>query len=108
MFTFSRLVGVVAVLADKDAEGILGALEPVLDEVVVTRTTSPRAMDPEELAAVAEDVFGEDRVHVATVLPEALQQAVDLAEREGDLGAGVLAVGSVTMAAEVRALLGAR
>jgi len=32
-FTFTRLIGVVGVLADKDAEGILGALEPVLDEV---------------------------------------------------------------------------
>jgi dihydrofolate synthase/folylpolyglutamate synthase len=107
-FSFTRLVGVVAVLGDKDAEGILDALEPVLDEVVVTRTTSPRAMDPEELAVIARDVFGEDRVQVAASLPEALQRAVDLAEREGDLGAGVLAAGSVTMAAEVRTLLGAR
>jgi dihydrofolate synthase/folylpolyglutamate synthase len=107
-FSFTRLVGVVGVLGDKDAEGILDALEPVLDEVVVTRTTSPRAMGPEELAVIARDVFGEDRVHVAASLPEAIQVAVDLAEREGDLGTGVLAAGSVTMAAEVRTLLGAR
>ena len=107
-FSFTRLVGVVAVFGDKDAEGILDALEPVLDEVVVTRTTSPRAMDPEDLGALAREVFDEDRVHVATSLPEALQVAVDLAEREGDLGTGVLATGSVTMAAEARTLLGAR
>jgi dihydrofolate synthase/folylpolyglutamate synthase len=105
-FSFSRLVGVVAVLSDKDAEGILDALEPVLDELVVTRTTSHRAMDPEELAVIARDVYGEDRVHVAASLPEALARAVDLAESDGDLGAGVLAVGSVTVAAEVRTLLG--
>jgi dihydrofolate synthase/folylpolyglutamate synthase len=107
-FSFSRLVGVVAVLSDKDAEGILDALEPVLDELVVTRTTSSRAMDPEELAVIARDVFGEDRVQVAAALPDALQRAVDLAERDGDLGTGVLAVGSVTLAAEVRTLLGVR
>jgi dihydrofolate synthase/folylpolyglutamate synthase len=107
-FSFSRLVGVVAVLSDKDADGILDALEPVLDELVITRTTSSRAMDPEELAVIARDVFGEDRVQVAAALPEALQRAVDLAERDGDLGAGVLAVGSVTLAAEVRTLLGVR
>ncbi|WP_460458371.1 bifunctional folylpolyglutamate synthase/dihydrofolate synthase [Angustibacter peucedani] len=108
-FGFTRLVGVVAVLADKDAVGILAALEPVLDEVVLTRTTSARATDPESLREVALDVFDEDRVHVARSLPEALALAVDLAEREGDgMGAGVLATGSVTMAADVRVLLGLR
>ena len=38
-FTFARLVGVVAVMKDKDAAELLEALEPVLDEVVVTRTS---------------------------------------------------------------------
>lgn len=107
-FSFRRLVGVVAVLSDKDPEGILAALEPVLDEVVVTRTSSPRAMDPDDLAEVAVEVFGEDRVHVVGRLPDALARAVDLAEQDGDLGVGVLATGSVTMAADVRTLLGVR
>ena len=62
-FAFSRLVGVVAVLADKDVGGMLELLEPVLDEIVVTRNTSPRAMPADELAALAVEVFGEDRVH---------------------------------------------
>jgi dihydrofolate synthase / folylpolyglutamate synthase len=53
-------------------------------------------------------VFGDDRVHVVNSLPEALARAVDLAERDGDLGVGVLATGSVTMAADVRTLLGIR
>ena len=106
-FSFRRLVGVVAVLRDKDAAGILEALEPVLDEVVLTRTTSPRATDPDDLAAVARDVFGEERVHVAGRLPDALDLAVTLAEQDGGVGAGVLATGSVTIAAEVRTLMGA-
>jgi dihydrofolate synthase/folylpolyglutamate synthase len=107
-FSFRRLVGVVAVLSDKDPEGILAALEPVLDEVVITRTTSSRAMDPDDLAEVAVEVFGDDRVHVVGRLPDALARAVDLAEQDGDLGVGVLATGSVTMAADVRTLLGIR
>jgi dihydrofolate synthase/folylpolyglutamate synthase len=106
-FGFAHLVGLVAVLADKDAEGILAALEPVFDEVVVTRTSSPRSIDPFELAAIAEDVFGEDRVHVAQRLDQALDDAIGLAEAGGRLGGGVLATGSVTMAADVRLLLGA-
>jgi dihydrofolate synthase/folylpolyglutamate synthase len=107
-FTFTRLVGVVGVLADKDAEGILGALEPVLDEVVVTRSTSPRAIDPGELAEIAEEVFGDDRVHVAARLDDALDVAIGRAEEGGLVGGGVLATGSITMAADVRRLLRAR
>jgi dihydrofolate synthase/folylpolyglutamate synthase len=110
-FSFTHLVGVVAVLADKDAAGILDALEPILDEVVLTRTSSHRASDPDDLAAIARDIFDDDRVHVVASLPDALDLAVTLAEREGTdgpYGAGVLATGSVTMAADVRMLLGVR
>jgi dihydrofolate synthase/folylpolyglutamate synthase len=105
-FGFSTLVGVVAVLEDKDAEGILGALEPVLAEVAITRTSSPRAMDPDELGDIAEDVFGEDRVTRFERLVDALDFAIGKAEEGGLVGGGVLATGSVTMAADVRRLLG--
>lgn len=106
-FAFTRLVGVVGVLADKDAETILSGLEPVLAEIVVTRSTSPRAMDTDDLAEVARDVFGEDRVLVAERLDDALDLAVARAEFEGETrGTGVLATGSITVVAEVRTLLG--
>jgi dihydrofolate synthase/folylpolyglutamate synthase len=104
-FTFTRLVGIVGILADKDAEGILGALEPVLDEVVVTRSRSPRAIDPDELGDIAVDVFGEDRVHVAPRLDDAVDVAFGRAEEGGLVGGGVLATGSITLAADVRRLL---
>ncbi len=104
-FTFIRLVGVIAILADKDAAAILEILEPVLDHVVVTRTTSPRAMSPKRLGEIAEDIFGEHRVSVVDALPDALDRAAALAD-EGGVGGGVLATGSVTTAAEVRMLLG--
>ena len=107
-FTFTHLVGVVAILADKDAAGVLDALEPVLDEVVLTRTSSHRATDPDDLAAIARDIFDDERVHVVGNLPDALDLAVTLAEQAGDMGAGVLATGSVTMAADVRILFGVR
>ena len=104
-FQFNRLVGLVAVLADKDADAILGALEPVLDHVVVSTNTSPRAMSPRELGELAADLYGEDRVTVVETLPDALDRAVELADEEG-VGGGVLATGSVVTAADVRMLLG--
>lgn len=107
-FTFGRLVGLVAVMADKDATGILEELESVLDEVVVTRTTSLRGMSPARLGELAADVFGEHRVHVVGDLPDALDLAVELAERDapGGVSGGVVATGSVITAGEVRMLLG--
>lgn len=109
-FDLRHLVGVVAIMADKDAEQILAVLEPVLAEVVVTRNSQERSADPQDLAEVARDVFGEDRVHVAERLDEALQVAVDLAERRDDVGVGsgtgVLVTGSVVTVADARVLLG--
>ncbi|MFW5469821.1 bifunctional folylpolyglutamate synthase/dihydrofolate synthase [Knoellia sp. CPCC 206435] len=104
-FTFTRLVGVVAVLKDKDASSILEVLEPVLDEVVVTRTTSPRAMRPNDLGELARGIFGDARVTVVDDLPDALDRAAGIADAAG-VGGGVLATGSVVTAAEVRMLLG--
>ena len=104
-FTFTRLVGLVGIVADKDAAGILEVLEPVLDQVVISRSSSPRAMDPERLGELARDVFGEGRVTVVRDLPDALEQAITLAEEEG-MGGGVIATGSVITAGEVRMLLG--
>jgi dihydrofolate synthase/folylpolyglutamate synthase len=107
-FSFRRLVGVVAVLADKDVVGILEQLEPVLSEIVVTRNTSPRAMTAAQLGALAAEIFGEDRVHVEPQLPDAIGLAVGLAEEDlnGELsGVGVLITGSVVTVADARKLL---
>ncbi|MDN4475736.1 folylpolyglutamate synthase/dihydrofolate synthase family protein [Demequina sp. SYSU T00192] len=106
-FAFETLVGVVGVLADKDAEGILAALEPALAHVVVTASPSPRAIPVEELERIAIAVFGEDRVTSTDSVPDAIDAAVQRAERDNDLGAGVLVVGSITLVAETRILTGA-
>jgi dihydrofolate synthase/folylpolyglutamate synthase len=107
-FGFRHLVGVVGVLLDKDARTMLELLEPVLDEVVVTRSTSRRAVAVDDLAALATEVFGEDRVHPVERLDHALVTAVNLAEAGADPGGGVLVTGSVTVVGEARVLLSAR
>jgi dihydrofolate synthase/folylpolyglutamate synthase len=107
-FSFVRLVGVLAVMADKDAHGILDALADSFDEVVVTRNSSPRSMDPVDLAALAEDVFGDGLVHVADRMDDAIALAVELAETDVDdvAGTGVVITGSVVSAGDGRALAG--
>ena len=107
-FGFDRLVAVVAVLGDKDAAGLLEALEPVVSEVVVTTNSSPRALSVDALAAVARDVFGDDRVSTAARLDDAIEMAVAAAETQAAPGgSGVIVTGSIVTVGEARHLLGA-
>jgi len=109
-FTFSPLIGVVGVMADKDHEGLLAALEPVLAHVVVTQNSTERAMPATELAEVAEGIFGVDRVHLEPRLADAIDRAATLAEVGGTYGeaigsGGVLVTGSVVTVGQARTML---
>ena len=102
-FDFERIVGVYSAMGDKDIEGVLGEVEPYLDSVVVTQMPGVRAKPAEEIAEIARDVFGEDRVHVDEDILEAIAPAVNLGE-SGDETApatGVVVFGSVLLAVEV-------
>ncbi len=110
-FDFRRLIAVVGVMRDKDAVGLLTALEPVVDAVVLTNNGSPRAMETTDLADLALPIFGEDRVEMRPFLPEAVEAAVAAAEGAGDeldqmSGAGVVITGSVVTAGAARTLFG--
>jgi len=107
-FTLDPLIGVIGVMGDKDAEGLLAAFEPHLAHLVVTQSSTDRAMPAEELAEVAREIYGEDRVTVVPRLDDALEEATTLAE-EGSTSSigtgGVLVTGSVVTAGEARAML---
>jgi dihydrofolate synthase / folylpolyglutamate synthase len=105
-FAFRRLVGVLAVFGDKDVRGLLEVFEPFLAHVVVTQSSSVRAMPADDLATLAIEIFGADRVDVATYLDEAIDIAVERADQDDDFGgAGVLITGSVAAAGEARRML---
>jgi dihydrofolate synthase/folylpolyglutamate synthase len=108
-FAFSPLVGVLGVMADKDVEGLLEVLEPVLASVVCSQNSTPRSMPAESLGELARGIFGDDRVVVAPRLDDAIEAAVGLAEQGGTFGealgsGGVLVTGSVITAGEARTL----
>jgi dihydrofolate synthase / folylpolyglutamate synthase len=107
-FSFRHLVAVVSVLGDKDVSGLLELMEPAVARLVVTENSSPRAMPVAELAAIASDIFGEDRVTVTQNMPDAIEEAVVLAEEDtgGELsGTGIIITGSVVTVADARKLL---
>jgi dihydrofolate synthase/folylpolyglutamate synthase len=109
-FDFRYLVGVISVLGGKDVAGILAALEPVFDVVVVTENGSPRALDIDSLATVADEVFGPERVVRAATMSDAIETATALAEDAADgetvSGSGIVITGSVVTAGVARTLFG--
>jgi dihydrofolate synthase/folylpolyglutamate synthase len=110
-FSFSKLVVVVGILREKDAEEVLRQLKESLgdlaEEFCFTQSNSPRAVPAGELAELAVDLgFGEENVHIAEQLDDALEWAVERAESNDDLAGGVLVTGSITVVAEARILLG--
>ena len=94
-FTFDHVTAVIGILGDKDAAGILRALDPVVDDFVITQSTSDRAVDADELAALAVEILGADRVTVEPSLEAALEIARDRAS-ETEKGAAVV-TGSITL-----------
>jgi dihydrofolate synthase/folylpolyglutamate synthase len=106
-FAFNGLVAVVAALADKDVEGMLELLEPITESIVCTRNSSPRGMSATQLGAIAEELYGPDRVHVVPDFPDAIDTAVTLAESDNAIPGtiGILITGSVVTVADARGLL---
>ncbi|HJT93821.1 MAG TPA: cyanophycin synthetase, partial [Mycobacterium sp.] len=112
-FDFHTLVGVISVMADKDVDGILAALEPAFDQIVVTHNGSPRALEVDALAMRAEERFGPERVFTASTLPDAIETATALVEESGSGegagglgGVGMVITGSVVTAGAARTLFG--
>jgi dihydrofolate synthase/folylpolyglutamate synthase len=105
-FTFDEVIGVVASFGDKDVRGILLALEPIMNEIIVTSNSSPRAMKLSDLEKLAIEIFGKDRVTAIESLAAAIDQAIKDAKRPlSDDSVGVLITGSVITVGESRAII---
>ena len=105
-FGFNPLIGIVAVMGDKDADGLLRVFEEAMNEVVITQVASTsRGMPADELGELAEGIFGAGRVRVVPRLDEAIDVGIGLADSDGAGGAGVLISGSVVAVGEARNLL---
>ena len=110
-FNLSSLVVVAGILAEKDAAGILAELREVLGDIVngicLTQSSSARAIPADELVQDAVDAgFADEDIQVEPALDDAIEWAVAKAEENNDLAGGVLVIGSITVVAEARTLLG--
>jgi dihydrofolate synthase/folylpolyglutamate synthase len=102
-FTFDEVTGIVALMADKDALGILHQLEPILNQIIVTTNSSERSMSVADLNKLATQVFGADRVFAEETLPAAIDRAIKDANRPlSDESLAILITGSVVTVGEAR------
>jgi dihydrofolate synthase / folylpolyglutamate synthase len=94
----ARVVAVVAILDDKDAAGMLAALLPACDALVVTSSHNPRALPPPTIESLARQLGGPP-TEVVRDPQAALARARTLASPDGF----VIATGSLYLIADLLA-----
>ena len=107
-FDLELVIAVVAVLADKDADGILAGLVNSVDYLVITQSNSPRALSADQLSKVASRYFKSDQIEVISDLTAALTFAIEKATLANQINEGVAAVlvtGSVATAGGARGII---
>lgn len=92
-------VGVISILAEKNARAILEILDDSFVEVIITQSESARAIPAEELAELASEVLGSDRVRVQANPQWALAEAAKLLSPT--LASAIVVTGSVTLVGQV-------
>ncbi len=107
-FDFELVVGVIAVLADKDVAGILKNLSTTLDYLVITENGSNRAMNKDELAKIASQYFKSEQVEIISDMNSAITYAIEKVALYNQVNDGVAAVvitGSVATAGMARSII---
>jgi len=99
-FTWRRLFLVLAVLRDKDVDGILAVLAPLAERAFVSRSDSPRALDPRALAEACE------RAGIAATVHPTITEALDAARAAAEPDDLIVVTGSLYTVAAARAHLG--
>jgi len=93
------LIGVLAILADKDVDGVLGELAPRLDAAIATQSASPRALPAADLAAR----MAAHGLRAEVVIPPSA--ALSRARERAGAGGAVLVSGSLSLLEELAPML---
>jgi dihydrofolate synthase/folylpolyglutamate synthase len=77
-----------------------------MDSIIVTKNSSPRAMEVSDLESLAIEIFGADRVFSALTLDSAIEKAIkDLVRPLSDETLGIVITGSVVTVGEARTFI---
>ena len=104
-FTFDEVAIVLGVLEDKDARGIVAALAPVAEVVLVTASSSERAIAVDDLAEIVREVAPDVSVDDYDTPSEAIAAARAWAAKAPRRG--VVITGSITLIGDALVLAAA-
>jgi len=105
-FSLENIILVFAAMGDKDIPGFLAELYPIIDQVIITKNSSPRSAEINQIREFASDIFEDAQISTAANLEEALQLAKSRASATQDSGSvAILVTGSVVTAGEMRSLI---
>jgi dihydrofolate synthase/folylpolyglutamate synthase len=90
-----RRILVMGIMGNKDVEGVLDELTPHFTRLIATQASTPRALEPTELAALARMRMAD--VEVAPDAPSAMKHALDIAGSDDP----ILVAGSFYLVGEV-------
>jgi dihydrofolate synthase/folylpolyglutamate synthase len=97
-FPGQKVVLVFGASEDKDIPGMLTELLPAVHQVVMTKSTHPRAAEPDELVAIA------GQLNCTAIASSSVEQALDEAERLAGGTRIILVCGSIFVAAAARSV----
>lgn len=100
-FSGKPLVGLLAVLSDKDVAGVLSELGDVLESVVVTESSSSRSLALDSLEKIARNQFG-DGTEAVLGVSNALARVRQLAS---EIDGMVVVAGSISLVGDVLQIL---
>ena len=96
-FSAKPLVGLIAVLADKDVAGLLSNLAGVFQSVVITQSSSPRSMPAAELELVAAQSLDQEVSRISD-----FQLALERAKEKAiEIDGVVVVTGSITLVGDI-------
>lgn len=98
-FGSPHAVAVVSILAEKDAQSLLRTLDESFAKFVITQSSSPRAIPAAELARIAVDLFGAERVLVQANPQWAIAEAT--LALPTDIPTAIVVTGSITLVGDV-------
>ena len=76
IFSYQRLILVLAIFADKDYKKMIQVLAPDADLIIATKAKNPRAASPQAIAKEAAQYMSKDKIIVTEDIPQAINCAL--------------------------------
>jgi len=84
IFSYHRLILVLAIFADKDYKRMVQILAPNADLIIATKAKNPRAASPQTIAKEAAQYIDENKIIITENIPQAISYALSNS-KEDDL-----------------------